>query len=159
VQPLPEEFTTQVVPTQDNKSSAIANSIEVRYEVWGSGFGVDGLSLAPRTSHLAPDQTGNCYIHESQNQGSELNAVLKGEGLFLVEMSILTGLGCILLLYLGLSKKLLTLKNFHQPSLQNQPIACKNCRFYSPNFYVQCAVHPSKVMKPEAANCSDYCHK
>jgi hypothetical protein len=120
VQPLPEKFSTQVVLTQKNESTA---------------------------------------VHESQRQGAELDIAIKNEGLLLVEMSILTGLGCLLLAYLGLSKKLSLLKSFHQPSLQNPPIACKSCRFYSPNFYVQCAVHPSKVMKPEAVSCSDYCHK
>jgi hypothetical protein len=120
VQPLPKEFSTQMILIRENKGTA---------------------------------------VHDSQTQGSQLDLALKGEGLFLVEMSILMGLGCVLFMYLGLSKKLLSIKNFHQPLPQNKPIACKNCRFYSPNFYVQCAVHPSKVMKPEAVNCSDYCHK
>jgi hypothetical protein len=98
-------------------------------------------------------------VGESQKQGSQLDLALKGEGLFLVEIFILVGLGCVLFMYLSLSKKLLPIRSLHQSSPQSKPIACKNCRFYSPNFYVQCAVHPSKVMKPEAVNCSDYCHK
>lgn len=37
-----------------------------------------------------------------------------------------------------------------------QSIPCRNCRFMNQNFYLKCAVHPSKVMKKEAIGCPDY---
>ncbi|MEH2337643.1 hypothetical protein [Nostoc sp.] len=39
-------------------------------------------------------------------------------------------------------------------SLHKAP--CKNCRFYSNNHYLKCAVNPSIVLTEEAINCSEY---
>jgi hypothetical protein len=33
---------------------------------------------------------------------------------------------------------------------------CYNCRFFSENFYLKCAVHPCTVLTAEASECSDY---
>jgi hypothetical protein len=35
-------------------------------------------------------------------------------------------------------------------------LPCKNCRFYSNNHYLKCAVNPSIVLTEEAMNCSEY---
>ncbi|MEH2407753.1 hypothetical protein [Nostoc sp.] len=35
-------------------------------------------------------------------------------------------------------------------------LPCKNCRFYSHNHYLKCAVNPSIVLTKEAMNCSEY---
>ncbi|MBN3908135.1 MAG: hypothetical protein HWQ35_16780 [Nostoc sp. NMS1] len=35
-------------------------------------------------------------------------------------------------------------------------LPCKNCRFYSNNHYLKCAVNPSIVLTEEAINCSEY---
>ncbi|OUL35662.1 hypothetical protein BV372_10200 [Nostoc sp. T09] len=35
-------------------------------------------------------------------------------------------------------------------------VPCKNCKYYSNNHYVKCAVQPSIVMTEEAKNCSEY---
>ncbi|MEH2382746.1 MAG: hypothetical protein V7K27_28320 [Nostoc sp.] len=35
-------------------------------------------------------------------------------------------------------------------------LPCKNCRFYSHNHYLKCAVNPSIVLTQEAINCSEY---
>ncbi|MBN3870555.1 hypothetical protein [Nostoc sp. JL33] len=35
-------------------------------------------------------------------------------------------------------------------------VPCKNCRFYSHNHYLKCAVNPSIVLTEEAMNCSEY---
>jgi hypothetical protein len=40
-----------------------------------------------------------------------------------------------------------------------QPIPCMNCRFYNSSPYLQCAVHPYRALKVEAANCPDYWSK
>lgn len=38
----------------------------------------------------------------------------------------------------------------------HQHIPCHNCRFYSRNSYLRCAVHPTKAMRRSAIGCSDY---
>ncbi|WAL59144.1 hypothetical protein [Thermocoleostomius sinensis] len=38
-------------------------------------------------------------------------------------------------------------------------VPCRNCRFFSNNSYLKCAVHPSDVLKETAIDCSDYCPK
>jgi hypothetical protein len=38
-------------------------------------------------------------------------------------------------------------------------VPCRKCRFFSSNSYLQCAVHPSTVLKDEAKDCSDYWSK
>ncbi|HAX75286.1 MAG TPA: hypothetical protein DCY88_05485 [Cyanobacteria bacterium UBA11372] len=35
-------------------------------------------------------------------------------------------------------------------------VPCKNCRYFSGNFYLKCAVHPQTVLTKEAINCADY---
>jgi hypothetical protein len=43
--------------------------------------------------------------------------------------------------------------------LQASRIPCRNCRFYSKNSYLKCAVHPTTAATDEAMNCSDFCMK
>ena len=43
---------------------------------------------------------------------------------------------------------------FSVKSLHKLP--CKNCRFYSNNHYLKCAVNPSIVLTDEAINCYEY---
>ncbi|BAZ27970.1 hypothetical protein NIES4074_04000 [Cylindrospermum sp. NIES-4074] len=40
-----------------------------------------------------------------------------------------------------------------------QQVPCKNCRFFSNNHYLKCAVKPDVVMTEEAINCSEYSPK
>ncbi|GET39756.1 hypothetical protein [Microseira wollei] len=35
-------------------------------------------------------------------------------------------------------------------------VPCKNCLYFSGNFYLKCAVHPGTVLTKEASNCADY---
>lgn len=42
---------------------------------------------------------------------------------------------------------------------QGQRVPCKNCRYYSNNFYLKCAVRPSDALTDRAADCSDFCQK
>ncbi|MDZ7960463.1 MAG: hypothetical protein RMY34_21710 [Aulosira sp. DedQUE10] len=35
-------------------------------------------------------------------------------------------------------------------------VPCKNCKYYSSNHYLKCAVNPSLVMSEEAKDCSEY---
>lgn len=36
-------------------------------------------------------------------------------------------------------------------------IPCRNCQFFSNNYYLKCAVRPSIAMTGAAIDCSDYC--
>ncbi|MGM3305334.1 hypothetical protein ACSQ6I_04980 [Anabaena sp. WFMT] len=38
-------------------------------------------------------------------------------------------------------------------------VPCKNCKFFSNNHYLKCAVKPDIVLTEEAINCSEYCPK
>ncbi|WP_414527766.1 hypothetical protein [Nodularia chucula] len=49
-------------------------------------------------------------------------------------------------------KMVFTIKSLHK-------VPCKNCRFYSNNHYLKCAVQPSIVMSEEAKDCSEYLPK
>jgi hypothetical protein len=35
-------------------------------------------------------------------------------------------------------------------------VPCRNCRFFTNNPYLKCAVHPSTALTDQALNCSDY---
>jgi hypothetical protein len=37
-----------------------------------------------------------------------------------------------------------------------EKVPCKNCKFYSNNHYLKCAVKPSIVLTEEAMNCPEY---
>jgi hypothetical protein len=50
------------------------------------------------------------------------------------------------------NKMVFSVKGLHK-------VPCKNCRFYSNNHYLKCAVQPSIVMTEEAKDCSEYCPK
>lgn len=36
---------------------------------------------------------------------------------------------------------------------------CQSCQFYHQNAYLQCAVHPTRVLTTEAQDCPDYCSR
>ncbi|HEY9698949.1 MAG TPA: hypothetical protein V6D10_16920 [Trichocoleus sp.] len=42
------------------------------------------------------------------------------------------------------------LKKSHQ-------VPCRNCQFFSSNFYLKCAVRPTDALTDRATDCSDYC--
>ncbi|AFY42339.1 hypothetical protein [Nostoc sp. PCC 7107] len=50
------------------------------------------------------------------------------------------------------NKMVFSVKGLHQ-------VPCKNCRFYSNNHYLKCAVQPSIVLTDEAKNCSEFSAK
>lgn len=47
------------------------------------------------------------------------------------------------------NKRIFTINSLHK-------VPCKNCKYYSSNHYLKCAVQPSLVMTEEAKNCSEY---
>lgn len=38
-----------------------------------------------------------------------------------------------------------------------EQVPCKNCRYFTNNPYLRCAVNPSIALTSDAINCSDYC--
>lgn len=40
---------------------------------------------------------------------------------------------------------------------QLNEIPCSNCRFFSSNPYLKCAVHPAIALTKQAIDCADYC--
>lgn len=49
-------------------------------------------------------------------------------------------------------KMVFSIKGLHQ-------VPCRNCRFYSNNHYLKCAVQPCLVLTEEAKNCSEFAPK
>ncbi|MCG6134551.1 MAG: hypothetical protein MET45_07785 [Nostoc sp. LLA-1] len=49
-------------------------------------------------------------------------------------------------------KMVFSIKSLHQ-------VPCRNCRFYSNNHYLKCAVEPSLVLTEQAKDCSEYSPK
>ncbi|HYW22352.1 MAG TPA: hypothetical protein VE956_24185 [Nodularia sp. (in: cyanobacteria)] len=47
------------------------------------------------------------------------------------------------------NKMVFSVKDLHK-------VPCKNCRFYSNNHYLKCAIKPSQVLTEEAKDCSEY---
>ncbi len=47
------------------------------------------------------------------------------------------------------NKMVFTINGLHK-------VPCRNCKFYSSNHYLKCAVNPSIVLTEEAMNCSEY---
>lgn len=52
----------------------------------------------------------------------------------------------------SLSNRLNLIKHHHE-------IPCSSCQYFNQNFYLKCAVNPSKALSEEAINCPDYCSK
>lgn len=46
--------------------------------------------------------------------------------------------------------EMLMIEHFHQ-------LPCRNCRYFTNNPYLKCAVQPSTALTIQALNCSDYC--
>jgi hypothetical protein len=59
--------------------------------------------------------------------------------------------------YLSLSKtKRESTRNTEFNLIQVHKVPCRQCRFYTNNPYLKCAVHPMSAMTKQAIDCSDY---
>jgi len=85
----------------------------------------------------------NLNIHEIALNLSPIGLLFSWIIFFLVLRKIRTFLD---------DKMVFTVKSVHQ-------VPCKNCRFYSNNHYLKCAVQPSIVLTDEAKDCSEYSAK
>lgn len=87
--------------------------------------------------------------------GEKLDAATTPDGtMLLVPIYFLAITGALVFLklsksYKGVLNRISTLNPLHQ-------VPCKNCRFFTDNQYLKCAVHPSTVLKQQAINCPDY---
>jgi hypothetical protein len=60
--------------------------------------------------------------------------------------------------WMALSKIMNVVKD-NQIFLKKKPLSkfpCQNCKYFSSNYYMRCAVNPSIVMTKEAKDCPDY---
>jgi hypothetical protein len=105
----------------------------------------------------ATDRRVASVTAEPRVQAPEWDVVAKNLPFF--ELSILSLFGTFLLLYLTSFRRTVVSSKEETAQPTGVRIPCKRCQFYSSNFYLQCAVHPSKVLKPESADCPDYCGK
>lgn len=95
------------------------------------------------TTHTEVEQTPQNQGNTPYNIGVEGSISLIIGGAFLV----------FLLSKLRKSKQNNIVVNLQQ----SNEIPCSNCRFFSSNPYVKCAVHPTLALTKEAINCADYC--
>lgn len=64
------------------------------------------------------------------------------------------------LLLLGTASEAWKLLRYNATTLkQGQRVPCKNCQFFSSNFYLKCAVRPSDALTDRAVDCTDFCQK
>ncbi|MGA9382959.1 MAG: hypothetical protein WBV73_29715 [Phormidium sp.] len=62
------------------------------------------------------------------------------------------------LMYLIVSTDLLKFAKHKISIIKNlEQVPCKNCRYFTNNPYLRCAVNPAIALTSEAINCSDYC--
>jgi hypothetical protein len=62
------------------------------------------------------------------------------------------------LLYLIASTDLLKFAKHKFSMIKHlEQVPCKNCRYFTNNPYLRCAVNPAIVLTSEAVNCSEYC--
>ncbi len=71
----------------------------------------------------------------------------------------ITFLSVISLVLVKVSQKLVRIKVKDLSILPVSQIPCRNCKFFSKNQYLKCAVRPFTVLTAQAADCSDYCGK
>ncbi len=109
-----------------------------------------------KSSAIADNPTLKTTTSEPQTRSSEFNPVYFQEKPLSPEVLILCVFGTCLLLWVVLYKRMGARKSIPPTFEADRKIQCQHCQFYSPNFYLHCAVHPSRVLKLEAMECPDY---
>lgn len=107
------------------------------------------------------------YIQTARNNLNEIQAVqsqnyvnqpkisdIPASSLYIIPTAFFT----FWLMYLIFSTDILKFAK-HKFSLIKhlEQVPCKNCRYFTNNPYLRCAVNPSLALTSEAINCSDYC--
>lgn len=95
------------------------------------------------------------YVLLSQNESpvpeKEATEVDNGLGLIAIGLSVSLGIG--IWLWRSRWQKVESDRSQFRDSTQTN---CSQCRFFNKNSYLNCAVNPTKVLKKEASECSDY---
>lgn len=94
-------------------------------------------------------------LNQSPSNQVDLNGEISSSGsLLLVPLSFVALSG--LLLFLLQANLWKNFRNNLMPIKHLRKIPCANCQFFNSNPFLKCAVHPSKVLSPEARDCSDF---
>ena len=65
---------------------------------------------------------------------------------------------CWVAIFLMLSKRVRLARKEIAINIKSlEKIPCKNCKFYSNDPHLKCAVNPATVLTEQAIDCSDYC--
>lgn len=129
------------------------------------------MSQKPRQSlkHMYTNQNQNLYAaqlnfsKETQNQ-VELETPTQS-GITMPTEDLVFYLGSLGLIAVWLASFFLLLKKVRINNDKNESrldidrlkrVPCKNCQYFSGNFYLKCAVRPDDVLTKRATDCSDY---
>jgi hypothetical protein len=104
---------------------------------------------------------GEADFNQTTQSEIKLDEVSTSDAVFSVEggafVFVLVSAGFVLILSKVRSFAENNKVTFPSQSLHKLP--CRNCRYFSNNHFLQCAVQPSIVLTEEAMNCSEYCPK
>lgn len=105
-----------------------------------------------RNLDLAPSSKANLIVVNSSVTKSE-GVITPDEVLFLIPFCHLTVLAIFILIMLDIWKVARAKIAMLNPFCQSP---CRNCRFFTNNHHLWCAVNPSIVFTKQALDCSDY---
>ncbi|MGL5939792.1 MAG: hypothetical protein ACRC2S_05305 [Waterburya sp.] len=136
----------------------------VQNKVRDSEYNINQYCL--ENCHLLPvssEQVNLIEISSEQSLAKESNTAKISTILGILILITVAWVGIIS--YLRIAKINKELRNYtatgssanSKKSLNNfNSIPCTKCQFFHNNSYLKCAVHPSKVLRSEAKECSDY---
>lgn len=121
------------------------------------------IDLQPSYKYLARSEIAKSLeqtpLIESRQRTIEAgtNTSIGGDMLFVPAalFALLGGTAVSAILVLGLLFKKRFYQNLDKVNVFHR-LPCKNCRFFHQNFYLKCAIQPSKVLTKDALNCADY---
>lgn len=120
------------------------------------------MSIGNSLNFLASEQVTSARINTNETQPINSETYVNKPNFSDVSASSLyiipTAFFSFWLMYLIVSTDILKFAK-HKFSLIKhlKQVPCKNCRYFTNNPYLRCAVNPSVALTSEASNCSDYC--
>ncbi len=109
--------------------------------------------LDKRNLDLAPSSKANLIIVSSAVTKPEGVITTPNEVLFLISFCYVIALAIFILMLLDVGKVAIAKIAILNPFCK---FPCSNCRFFTNNYHLLCAVHPSIVFTKQAFDCSDY---
>ncbi len=123
---------------------------------------VDEMQEVPENYRLHQNATVERNINSAELIEVPAKVADPNETIRIQEELLLVPLGCVLaiwaLIYLTPFAFWKALRYRIRRVEPSHKIPCSKCQYFQNSPYLQCAVHPSKVLKTEAINCPDYCH-